>query len=424
MKLRTSKAFYFGIAAIVCFCAIVFAGKSVADSKHVTKENEICEAETEYFAGSGNFLRETSFVETVISSKVSDVSVSIGSASMDYASIDSADIPVVTAAEVTNETVEVSAPDLGEWNNKVMAKVSESANIRKTADAEGELAGHLPEGAEADIVERGDEWTKISSGTVVGYVKNEFLAFGEEAKQLADMRGKKATIATETLRIRSAADENSEVVALASVGDEYAVTGEENEWITVDIDGTTGYMASAYVIVSYNVNKATSIEEEQAIAEQKAAEQKAKEEKAEAEKKAKKAEESKRVEVETTQRESIAASVDDVTLLGALVQVEAGGQSYECQLAVASTIVNRLNSSRFPNTISEVIYQSGQFPPAHNGKVARVLANGVRSSCLEIAQEAINGKNNIGSYLHFNTSSAVSKGRLSDYTIIDGECFY
>lgn len=83
-----------------------------------------------------------------------------------------------------------------------------------------------------------------------------------------------------------------------------------------------------------------------------------------------------------------------------------------------------MNSSRFPDSISGVIYQSGQFPGAHNGKVARVLSNGVKSSCMNAANEALSGANNIGSYLFFNTSSAVSKSRLNDYTVIDGECFY
>lgn len=424
MKLRNNKAILLGAAIVICVVAAIVGGNVLVGSKSVTKEDT--EVTTEYYAGSGNLFRSNSFTENVLSDRMSDVSISLGSASIDYPTVDLSNVPVVTANEVTEEAVEATGevkPDLGEWNNKVMANVSENANIRVAADPEAELVGHLPQGAAADIIERGAEWTQISSGTVVGYVKNEYLAFDEEAKRLADERGKKATVNTETLRIRTAPDENSEVITLASAGDAYGVIGEEVGWIAVSIKETTGYMASEFVTVSYNVGTATSIAEEKAIAEKKAAEEKAEaEKKAKAEQKA--AEESKNVEIETTQRDSTPASVDDVTLLGALVQVEAGGQSYECQLAVASTIINRVNSPRFPDTISGVIYQSGQYPPAHNGKVARVLANGVRSSCLEVAREAINGKNNIGSYVQFNTSSAVSKSRLSEYTIIDGECFY
>ena len=59
-------------------------------------------------------------------------------------------------------------------------------------------------------------------------------------------------------------------------------------------------------------------------------------------------------------------------------------------LAVATVIMNRVESSRFPNSISGVIYQSGQFTPARSGKLARVLSNGkISSSCYQAAAEAL-----------------------------------
>lgn len=430
MKIKNKHAVILGIAAVFCIAAAVL-GISLT-GKSATKEEKVSEDKvltTDVFAGSGSFLRNGEITEAKLKGDVSDVSISIGSATVAQATVETVEVPVVTATEeATEEAAVVEENNLGEWNNKVMAKVENEANIRATAAPEGELVGHLPKGAAADIIERAGDWTKISSGSVTGYVKNEFLAFDAEAKQMADALGKKATVNTETLRIRSAADENAEIIKLASTGDAYGVISEDVSWVAVSVDDKTGYMAAEFVTVSYNLGKATSIQEEQEAA-RKAAEEKARKEAEEEAKKAKKAqqkaeEEAKNVQVETTMRESVPASVDDVTLLGALIQVEAGGQSYECQLAVASTIVNRLNSPNYPNTISGIVYQKGQYPPAHNGKVARVLANGVRSSCLSIAQEALNGKNNIGHYLHFNMSSAVSKSRLSDYTIIDGECFY
>lgn len=429
MKINLKHMVPVGIAIVFFAVAAVLGGSMI----HVTKAKEakVTEDEvlaTDVFAGSGTFMRDKTLSNTAVSKDISEVSVNVGSATVAQATVEAAEVSVVsTPEEVTEEAVE-NKSDAGEWSSKVMAKVTEAANIRATADSEGELVGHFPEGAAGDIIERGEEWTQITSGSVTGYVKNEFLAFDEEAKQLAEARGRRATVNTETLRIRSSADENSSIVELASVGDVYGVVSEDASWVAVSVDDTTGYMAAEFVTITYNLEKATSIQEEKEEAEEAArAKEEAEKEKAAKEEKATKkkaAEESKSETTEVTMRESTNASVDDVTLLGALVQVEAGGQSYECQLAVASTIINRVNSSHFPNSISGVIYQSGQYPPAHNGKVARVLANGVRSSCLSVAQEAINGKNNIGSYVQFNMSSAVSKDRLSDYIIIDGECFY
>ena len=58
----------------------------------------------------------------------------------------------------------------------------------------------------------------------------------------------------------------------------------------------------------------------------------------------------------------IDASADDVTLLAAILQCEAH-QNYDSLLAVATVILNRVESPRFPNTIRGVIYASGQFEP-------------------------------------------------------------
>lgn len=63
--------------------------------------------------------------------------------------------------------------------------------------------------------------------------------------------------------------------------------------------------------------------------------------------------------------------------------------------------MNRVRSGGYPNTISEVIYASGQFPPARNGAVERKIEKGVKASCLQAAQEAISGVSNVGTATHF-----------------------
>ena len=86
--------------------------------------------------------------------------------------------------------------------------------------------------------------------------------------------------------------------------------------------------------------------------------------------------------------------------MAALIQCEAGGECYEGKVAVGAVVMNRVRSGRYPNSMTEVIYASGQFTPAGNGKVAAVLTNGPKAACIQAAQEAINGVD--------NTSGAVS----------------
>ena len=74
-------------------------------------------------------------------------------------------------------------------------------------------------------------------------------------------------------------------------------------------------------------------------------------------------------------------------------------------VAVGAVVMNRVYSSSFPNSISEVIYQSCQFTPASSGVLASALANGVPSTCYDAAVAAMNGENPVGSALYFNTGS-------------------
>lgn len=115
----------------------------------------------------------------------------------------------------------------------------------------------------------------------------------------------------------------------------------------------------------------------------------------------------------------ISATASDVELLAALLECEAGTSNYEALLAVGSVVVNRMKSRYYPNTVRGVIYQSGQFPPAHNGKVDKVLKRGVKELCLTAAKDALSGKNNVGDCLQFRSASSGFEG-----TIIGDNVFF
>ncbi len=107
----------------------------------------------------------------------------------------------------------------------------------------------------------------------------------------------------------------------------------------------------------------------------------------------------------TSYRDPIAYTDEDIELLAGLLECEAGSSNYEALLAVASVVANRMNSIYYPDTLYGVIYQPGQFPPAHNGKLDRILANGVKPKCVTAATDALNGKNNVGDCLSFRAAS-------------------
>lgn len=113
------------------------------------------------------------------------------------------------------------------------------------------------------------------------------------------------------------------------------------------------------------------------------------------------------------------ATASDIELFAALIECEAGHRDYEGMLAVASVVVNRMNHRRYPDTLRGVIFQSGQFPPAHNGLVDKVLARGVKDSCVQAANDALAGKNNVGDCLSFRSAGSGHEG-----TIIGDNVFF
>lgn len=134
-------------------------------------------------------------------------------------------------------------------------------------------------------------------------------------------------------------------------------------------------------------------EEAQRLAEEKAAQEAA----AQAEKEA-------REQAEQAQASSFGASASEQELLAALIFCEAGNQPYDGQVAVGAVVMNRVRSGSFPDTITDVIYQSGQFTPAMTGWLDSVLASdGYTDSAMQAASDALAGSNPIGDCLYFST---------------------
>lgn len=116
-----------------------------------------------------------------------------------------------------------------------------------------------------------------------------------------------------------------------------------------------------------------------------------------------------------------AAEKSDLVLFAAILQCEAGSSNYDSLLAVATVIMNRVESSRYPNTLYGVIYQSGQFSPTWNGSLNRVLARGPASLCYQVAQDALGGAR-LASVKHCYSFNAAWTG-ISGITV-GGNVFY
>ncbi|MCI8636962.1 MAG: spore cortex-lytic enzyme SleB [Clostridia bacterium] len=98
----------------------------------------------------------------------------------------------------------------------------------------------------------------------------------------------------------------------------------------------------------------------------------------------------------------------DIQLMARAINGEARGEPYEGQVAVGAVILNRVKSSKFPNTISGVIYQSGAFTAVSDGQINSPISEG--STVYKAARDAMNGWDPTGGCIYyFNPATATNK---------------
>lgn len=323
-------------------------------------------------------------------------------------------------ADVDVETVDVEAADATEttlsaeeqeWQDKLMADVKDFLYVRAKADADSDIVGKLYKGDRALIKKQGGEWTKIASGSVNGYVKNEYCVFGQEAYAYAKKHcDTVAKVTIDGLRVRKSPAEDAGVVKTVVTGDKFKVNKKADKtdgWVAIKVDSDTCYVSADYVTLSLDTGKAVTLEEE-------AAAQKAEEEKkaaaAQTASSSSSSSNGQTTTTSTTQNTSLAASADEETLLAALVQCEAGGQGVQCMTAVGAVVVNRVRSGSYPSSIYNVIYQRGQFGPASSGRLESRLASGVSSSARQAARAALSGSDPTGGAKSFKLASSGHAG--------------
>ena len=146
------------------------------------------------------------------------------------------------------------------WAYRAVANVVEAVNIRAAASEDSTIVGYLTTAASADVIERGETWSLVISGGVEGYVRNDCLAFGEDAKNLAGVYGSEGVKTYwDGVSLFAAPDGSSEVLATVSAGKEYEVLSNDGSWVEVQMDdATVAYVPVEDVIETTILDKAVS----------------------------------------------------------------------------------------------------------------------------------------------------------------------
>lgn len=294
-----------------------------------------------------------------------------------------------TTAEIVDATAqELNLSFMAEVEEQqstlVMANVKNALNVRSDASEEASKVGKLYKDCGGTILERKDGWTKLQSGNIIGWASDEYLLFGDDALALANDVGKMvATIDTEALRVRTGPSTESSIMGNLPRGEIVEVLNEsEDGWVCVDYEGEDGWVSGEYVALDFVIDAGETMEE------------------------IKVREEAEREAKRHVNYGQYTTDADTKLLLAALIYCEAGGESYEGQVAVGAVVMNRVRSPAYPDTIHGVIYASGQFTPAMSGKLNKVYESGRYSeSCIRAAEEALSGVSNVGDMTHFRRNN-------------------
>jgi uncharacterized protein YgiM (DUF1202 family) len=285
MKISRDKSIAVAAAAVISVSVIGAYAISVQNNKPVTAAE--IDTDASVTAGVTNvFTTEdviipsfTSGVASVLSdfpsATISGSEMNLVAQAFDVSSENAADSE--EAADPAEEAAEASASDAAAeeeeesesdgtfcgYTNLGIANVETSnLNVREEPSTDSSVVGKMTSHNACEILGTEGDWYQIKSGKVSGYVKAEYLYTGEEALEIAKSEVcTYATVTTETLRVRSEASTDSDIVSLVNIDEDLVVVEEDDDWALVEVDDESGYVYKEYVTISQKLPTAKTVTE-------------------------------------------------------------------------------------------------------------------------------------------------------------------
>lgn len=135
-------------------------------------------------------------------------------------------------------------------------------NIRKTPEKDGVIVGKITNNSGCEVLKVKEDWVKISSGKVKGWVSSEYLVTGEKALKKANKAASRiATVKTDNLRVRAKASTDARIITKVAEGEKFEVLKVEEDWIKVDLNGDSGYISKEYADVAYELKEGATLKQ-------------------------------------------------------------------------------------------------------------------------------------------------------------------
>lgn len=187
MNSKGRRFFLYLLLAVMVVTQVAFTKNGENDTSDESAVNN-----TEHTDGTENE------VQTNANAVIEVKNTSVASASEN----DGTSYVVIVEEQTEDESEEIllgldSEKEESDFQDMIVSYADPYLPVRTEATRESETVGKLFPGSYADIIERGEEWTKIQSGNVEGYIQNIYVCFDREAEDLSDqLRGTLSTAVT------------------------------------------------------------------------------------------------------------------------------------------------------------------------------------------------------------------------------------
>ena len=165
---------------------------------------------------------------------------------------------------VLDDTIDETPSDIVSRGTATVALADESQtlNLRAAPTVNSAVLSHLRHGQVLTVLERYERWTYVHSGTLSGYVSNDYIIYDaaggeaeapEEETQTPDMQEERIAIVLPEsgLNLRTQPSRSAAVIMTLPQGTMLSVTGAERSGMTpVSLGGLSGYVATEYVFIA------------------------------------------------------------------------------------------------------------------------------------------------------------------------------
>ncbi|RHV68992.1 hydrolase Nlp/P60 [Clostridium sp. OM02-18AC] len=167
-------------------------------------------------------------------------------------------LSIDTEGQADQEDLAAKQAVVDSYQNLGLVQVSGYLNVRETPGSDGNIIGKLEQNSACEILGTEGDWDHITSGGIEGYIHNQYVISGDEARsQALSYVTKMAIIQADKLNIRQEPVlDPANVVGQALMNERYPVEDEQNGWVKID----EGYISTEFVTVEFALNEARKLD--------------------------------------------------------------------------------------------------------------------------------------------------------------------